>query len=153
MLATLDGGLLTPQESIAHMAHLLAIPTSTRGSNVENAPLVKLAMRGLKGRLKAPQTRLLMKGEDGLANRIHKVQFDAEKVTSTLLTAALKYGMHIEPEQKPVSPSAPTVENGRKFVRKERKDCRVPQVGLTNQPVKTNVETVRAGTSSGHIKW
>ena len=46
-------------------------------------------------KLKLNQIKLLLKGEEGLAQRLHRLRFDPNRSTSVILSAAVRYRMEI----------------------------------------------------------
>ena len=74
----------------------------------------------LKGRLRTNQVKLLLRGEQGLYNRVHKARFDPLKQVTLLLDAASRYNMTIQPAKR---------ESGEKKVREELPEWSTVQHG------------------------
>ena len=91
IFTTFKGYILDTAAKMQHAGvSILAYPDMNRGATTELAPLIKVANSALRGQLKTTQIRLLLRGEEGLANRVKKLQFDEERIKATLLTAAVK---------------------------------------------------------------
>ena len=66
-------------------------------------------------KLKVNQTKLLLRGEEGLAHRLHRQRYDAKRACSILLSTALRYGMEVAedkqvPKKSPVDQTEPWTE-------------------------------------------
>ena len=64
-------------------------------------------VRAAHGRIRMNQVKLLLKGEDGLASRLHRQRFEEQKMVGTLLGVATRYNMQLkDPEPSAKSASA-----------------------------------------------
>ena len=101
MLARRDGTVLQPaafintdEEQI--LWAMTSEPLGATAVTPDVATILKEVLQPMQGRLKGNQIKLLLKGEQGLASRVYKARFDAQKQCALLLDAATRYGMQIQ---------------------------------------------------------
>ena len=127
----------TQQLVVAEEQILWAVVSDSLGSNQQTAPqeistLVKEAQAHMHGRLKGNQIKLLVRGEQGLAGRLHKARFDPARQCALLLDAAARYDMHVSPARTDTTsasknkPSSDTTEG--EWQTAKRKPSRPVQV-------------------------
>ena len=99
MVAGEWGTLLMQQETYVYEDHgmLVLYPSPNYGakSMVDVPALIKLVSPIVSQHLRQQQVRLLVRGEEGLAGRLYKNQFDPIKVKQLLLEAAMKYDIQV----------------------------------------------------------
>ena len=95
MVTTEHGGILDPNEQYdpKKMGMLVVFPMPVYGGDIDIPKLIKAVAPLVQPQLRHQQVRLLLRGEEGLAARIYKAQFDGVRTKQILLETALKYGM------------------------------------------------------------
>ena len=78
---------------------VISDPLGSNGTNqqMELTTLLKEVQQHMHGRLKGNQIKLLIRGEQGLAGRLHKSRYDPQRQCAILLDAAARYDMHVSP--------------------------------------------------------
>ena len=128
------------------------IPGGAYGGTSEVTPILKIVMPLLKSKLQSNQMRLLLKGEEGLANRIRKCQYNDDKVKQIMLEAAMKYQLILKDGERTTKlrePSKPVVAETSdpewKIASSKRKTKQVEQTSSNHSRAVLRQRAVRGG--------
>ena len=86
-----------PEDQVRRKDQIVAIPDQEYGAvPLDHGALLKVVQQAAGDRLRTQQLRLLLRGEEGLENRINKIQFDKTRTRAVMLETAIKYGMALK---------------------------------------------------------
>ena len=136
MLVRQDNSIITQEQMVRFEAEevIWAVVMEPMGAVLEDTKIPELAkqlMRGLHGRLRLNQVKLLLRGEQGLCGRISK-HSELQRQCALVIETAVRYGIPVKQAEEPVSVPAAQRKGDQAWTEVVRKAKQNPQVPPTS---------------------